>query len=159
MIAPEFIVSYNYRYILPKSIIDVVNGQAINLHISLLPYNKGSHPNVWSFLEDTPKGVTIHYIDEGIDTGDILIQREVYIDENRETLKSAYEILHHEIQMLFCENWQNVKNNSLISKLHQGGTIHFRREYQYFEPYIREKGWDTPIREFKARYQMDLKAC
>ena len=60
---------------------------------------------MWSFLEDTPKGVTIHYIDEGIDTGDIIVQKEVFIDEDKETLKSSYEILNKEIQALFKENW------------------------------------------------------
>ena len=64
------------------------------MHISLLPWNRGYHPNIWSFLEDTPKGVTIHYINEGIDTGDIIVQKEIVIDEDKETLKSSYEILH-----------------------------------------------------------------
>ncbi len=58
--APEWIISYNYKYLIPKTIIDAVNGNVINLHISLLPYNRGAYPNVWSFLEETPKGVTIH---------------------------------------------------------------------------------------------------
>ena len=62
-ITPEFIVSYNYKYILSKDIIDFVQGKIINLHISYLPWNRGAHPNVWSFLEETPKGITIHYID------------------------------------------------------------------------------------------------
>lgn len=153
-IKPEFIISYNYKYIIPKEIIDYVNGKAINLHISYLPYNRGSHPNVWSFLENTPKGVTIHYIDEGIDTGDIIIQKEVFIDENKETLKSSYEILHKEIQQLFKENWDKIKNGMIPRRPQSGkGSIHFKREFSLFEPFIKEKGWDTPIKELKERWK------
>lgn len=120
-ICPDLIISYNYKYLIPREVIDYVNGKAINLHIAYLPYNRGAHPNVWSFLEDTPKGVTIHYIDEGIDTGDIIVQREVFIDENKETLKSSYEILHREIQKLFKENWVKIRNGEINPMTQTGG--------------------------------------
>jgi methionyl-tRNA formyltransferase len=149
-ICPDMIISYNYKYIISKEIIDCVKGKAVNLHISLLPYNRGYHPNVWSFLEDTPKGVTIHYIDEGIDTGDIIVQKEVFIDEDKETLKSSYEILHKEIQALFKENWVKIRNNELTPKP-QGG-VHFKREITKYMEFIREKGWDTSIRGLKEQY-------
>ena len=38
------------------------------MHISYLPFNRGAHPNYWSFKDNSPKGVTIHFIDNGIDT-------------------------------------------------------------------------------------------
>ena len=49
----------------------------INLHISYLPYNRGAHPNFWSFVENTPSGVSIHQVDSGIDTGKIVIQKQI----------------------------------------------------------------------------------
>lgn len=127
-INPDFIISYNYRYIIPKEMIDFVHGKAINLHTSYLPFNKGSHPNIWSFLEDTPKGVTIHYIDEGIDTGDVILQKEVFIDGNKETLKSSYEILHREIQILFKENWDKIKKGKLMPQPQTGGGVYTSNE-------------------------------
>jgi methionyl-tRNA formyltransferase len=153
-IKPEFIVSYNYKYIISKEIINYVKGKAVNLHISYLPYNRGAHPNVWSFLEDTPKGVTIHYIDEGIDTGDILLQKEIFIDEEKETLKSSYNILHNEIQILFKENWQKIKEGKIESRKQIGkGSIHYKKDFILFEPLIMEKGWDTPIKELKEKWE------
>ena len=125
---PDFIVSYNYKYIISKEIIECVGGKAVNLHISLLPWNRSYHPNVWSFLDDTPKGVTIHYIDAGIDTGDIIIQKGVYIDEDKETLKSSYEILHREIQALFKENWNKIKNGEIAPQKQTGGGACTTRE-------------------------------
>ena len=153
-ISPEFIISYNYRFILPKEIIDYVIGKIINLHISYLPYNRGTHPNVWSYLENTPPGVTIHYIDEGIDTGDIILQKKVHIDEEKETLRSSYEILHREIKKLFKDNWEKIKRSDVIPVPQKGeGSFHYMRDAVKFEPLIKEKGWDTTIRELKEKYE------
>jgi methionyl-tRNA formyltransferase len=150
----EMIISYNYRYIISKDIIEFVNGRAINLHISCLPWNKGAYPNIWSFLEDTPKGVTIHIIDEGIDTGSILIQKEVYIDENTETLRSFYEKLHREIQKLFKRNWNDIKNEKLkLRPQDSKGSMHYVKDFKKIEHLISDKGWDIPIKEFKNRYK------
>lgn len=152
-IHPDFIVSYNYKYIISKVIIDCVNGRAINLHISYLPWNRGSYPNVWSFLEETPKGVTIHYIDEGIDTGDILLQKEIIINEEKETLSSSYEILHREIQGLFKENWYRIKNNAIVPKTQpRSGSLHLKKDMVKFEKCLGETGWNILIKKFKEQY-------
>ncbi|MEW6410568.1 MAG: formyltransferase family protein [Nitrospirota bacterium] len=146
-ISPDMVASYNYKYLISQKIIEHVKGNAINLHISLLPWNKGAYPNIWSFLEDTPKGVTIHYIDEGVDTGDIIVQKEVFIDENTETLKSSYEILHREIQTLFKENWSMIKNNKIISQPQTGGEACTLKENLQKSRHLSErKGW-IPLSE------------
>ena len=72
----KFIVSYGYSKIIKKDIIEVYKDSIINLHISFLPFNRGSHPNLWSFIEGTPSGITIHKINEGIDTGEILFRKK-----------------------------------------------------------------------------------
>lgn len=99
---PDLIVSYNYLSIISQDVITFMNGNIVNLHISYLPYNKGKHPNLWSILDGTPKGVTIHYIDAGLDTGDIIAQKELHIP-NSVTLKESYDQLQREIQSLFME--------------------------------------------------------
>lgn len=73
---PDFVVSHGYRHIIRREVLARLPDRIVNLHISLLPWNRGADPNVWSFLEDTPKGVTIHYVDERVDTGDIIAQKE-----------------------------------------------------------------------------------
>ncbi len=47
--AIDFIVIYGYRNIIKKPIIDQLKGRIVNLHISLLPWNRGADPNIWSF--------------------------------------------------------------------------------------------------------------
>lgn len=151
---PDLIISYNYRYILKQEILNIPKKGPINLHISYLPWNRGAHPNVWSFIDNTPKGVSIHYIDEGIDTGDILFQKEILIDENKETLKSSYEILHKEIQNLFKTHWLDIKAGKLQPKKQIGsGTIHYRKDANIFKKIIELRGWDIPINVFKKEIQ------
>lgn len=102
-----------------------MQGQIFNLHISLLPYNRGASPNFFSFIENTPKGVTIHQIDEGLDTGPILAQKELFFDESKETFASGYEKLILEIQMLFKENWSSIsdKNYQLYAQTQERRSI------------------------------------
>ncbi|MDP2400619.1 MAG: formyltransferase family protein, partial [Actinomycetota bacterium] len=96
----DFLISFGYRHIIPAAMLEPFGPRAINLHISLLPWNRGADPNLWSYLEDTPKGVTIHVLDEGLDTGPIVAQREV-ADDSDDTLRTSYERLTCEIIGLF----------------------------------------------------------
>jgi methionyl-tRNA formyltransferase len=104
----DFIISYGYRHILKKDILDLFPFRAINLHISFLPWNRGADPNYWSIVENTPKGVTIHYMDEGLDTGDIIDQVEVEFDDH-DTFATSYSKLHKEITNLFKKQWPYIK--------------------------------------------------
>lgn len=150
---PVLTISYNYRYIIPKDILNALNGRVINLHISLLPWNKGADPNVWSFLEETPKGVTIHLLEEGVDTGKILLQKEILFDEDKETLFSSYSILHEEIQKLFIENWQQIKCFDIVPIPQPvGGSRHTTKNFVKIRHILGDEGWNTSISEVKKRY-------
>lgn len=144
------VISYNYKYIIPLNILDLLPGRFINLHISLLPWNKGASPNLWSFLEDTPKGVSIHLIDKGIDTGDLLYQEEVVFNEEVETLASTYNHLHSTIQTLFKSHWLEIKSGTYkaLPQL-SGGSLHFIRDLATLKPIIDKAGWDVPIKVLK----------
>ena len=94
VITYDFIISFGYRHIIKKEIIDLFqDNNIINLHISYLPYNRGSDPNLWSILDNTPSGVSIHLLEKGLDTGDILVQKRVFFNEEIETLESSYNKL------------------------------------------------------------------
>ena len=49
----DWIISYGYKHIIQKEIIQAVKNPIINLHISYLPFNRGVHPNYWSFKEQS----------------------------------------------------------------------------------------------------------
>lgn len=82
-VQPKWVISYNYSYIVSKEIIALLHGHIVNLHASYLPWNRGASPNFWSFVEDTPKGVSIHFMDEGLDTGDLIAQEELVFEEKK----------------------------------------------------------------------------
>lgn len=72
---PDLIVTFKMSELLKKNILDIPNKGCINLHFSLLPKYRGSHPIFWTFYNyDLKPGVTVHYIDEGEDTGNIIYQ-------------------------------------------------------------------------------------
>jgi len=141
----DFIISYGYRYILKSNLLRKFSKRVINLHISLLPWNRGADPNLWSFLEDTPKGVTIHYIDEGIDTGDILAQQEIQSDPE-DTLRTSYERLSRAIETLFKIVWLNIRDRRLKGiPQPEGGSFHRLNDRINYE-YLLTEGWDTPVK-------------
>lgn len=87
---PDIIVSIYYRTIIKPRIIEMVNGKIFNAHTSLLPRNRGRSPIPWAiFTDDKWTGITYHYIDAGIDTGPIILQAAVQIDED-ETQTSLF---------------------------------------------------------------------
>ena len=109
----DYVISFGYKHIIKKDFIEHYQNRIINLHISYLPYNRGAHPNFWSFYDKTPSGVTIHYIDEGLDTGDILCQRKIDFDIDKLSFKETYDILINEIQTLFVKNFINIYHNKI----------------------------------------------
>ena len=143
----NFLISYGYRYVLKKEILDLFPNRAINLHISYLPYNRGSDPNFWSFIDGTPKGVTIHYLDEGVDTGDIIVQKEVVFDSlETETLASSYQKLHTEIQNLFFQNWESIKSQRCSRRPQVGNsTVHKEKDKEALLHLIEKDGWNTKL--------------
>jgi len=140
----DFIVSYGYQYLLKPDILDLYPRKVVNLHISYLPWNRGKDPNMWSFLEDTPKGVSIHRIDPNIDTGDILAQEEVPY-ESEDTLRTSYDRLSERIENLFMRVWPDIRSGSAeCFAQSSGGSFHLAREKATVE-HLLHKGWDTPV--------------
>ena len=82
-----------YGLILPKAVLDIFPKGVINIHASLLPRWRGAAP-IQRAIEagDKKSGVTIMRVDEGLDTGDMLLKGEVEIDEN-----TTGEILHDKL--------------------------------------------------------------
>lgn len=92
---PELIVVVAYGKILPKNIIDFPKYGCINVHGSLLPKYRGAAPIQWSIINgDSIAGITTMYMNEGLDTGDILLQSKVFIgdDETSEELKARLSV-------------------------------------------------------------------
>ena len=92
-LAPELIVVVAYGRILPKDILDVPPLGCVNVHASLLPQYRGSAPINWAMLNgDTETGVSIMYMAEELDAGDVILTAKTPIDPE-EDLPSLWDRL------------------------------------------------------------------
>lgn len=153
---PSFVVSFNYRHLISAEVLELLPGRVINLHTSLLPFNRGSAPNFFSFYENTPKGVTIHLMDSGLDTGDILCQKELSFEEDKETFASTYDKLLEEMVRLFRENWADIREGRLAPRRQEGqGTYHRMRDLEAIQQ-IHPFSWADNIAGWKKCLQEEM---
>ena len=81
-LAPDSIIVVAYGQILSRKILQIPSKGCINVHASLLPSYRGAAPIHWAVMRgETRTGVTTMLMDEGLDTGDMLLQREVHISD------------------------------------------------------------------------------
>ena len=121
-----------YGKILPKAILDIPKYKSWNAHASLLPRWRGAAPIQWSILEgDEFTGVGIMKMEEGLDTGDVLVEKQIKI-ANEENLKSLTKRLSDLSAELFLKAISEIEknkkgdiNNSLIRQKD------FQRELKY----------------------------
>ena len=141
------IISFGYRHILRKEVIRTAQKPIVNLHISLLPFNRGAHPNFWAWVERTPHGVSLHEIDAGLDTGPIIEQRKVQFDDDRITLRDSQSRLVSEIESLFEEVFPKwIANQVTLTPQEGAGTAHKSRDLPEWVH------WDMQAKEARDRY-------
>lgn len=149
--AYDAVISFGYRHILKPDTLATAKRPVINLHIAYLPYNRGAHPNFWSWIDGTPAGVTLHEIDPGIDTGPIVAQREMQIEPEGLTFRETYEMLYKEIEALFLDHCSDILDNTYkATPQTQAGTYHRVADLPDWM-----NTWDMPITDAIARYHND----
>ena len=145
----DLVISFGYRYIINRNTIKSLNCPIFNLHISYLPYNRGAHPNFWSFYDDTPKGVSIHLVDQGIDTGNLLSQRYIKFNHEDDTFEKTYNILISGIENLFLENLDKILYEKWNTFPQKGiGSYHSKNDLPNDF-----SGWSSNIKEELDRLQ------
>jgi methionyl-tRNA formyltransferase len=105
---PDLIISVNFDQIFKKEIINIPGKGCINIHASLLPKYRGRAPLNWAILKgEKETGVTVHYINEGIDTGKIILQEKIdikkidYIDDILKKVKERYpEMINKAVDLI-----------------------------------------------------------
>ena len=97
---PDLVVLAGFMKVLPANFVAALKGKLINIHPSLLPEFKGAHAVRDALRAGATKtGVTIHYVDEGVDTGEIIVQSEVAIEPNdtEAGLHERIKMVEHEL--------------------------------------------------------------
>ena len=91
---PDLIVIADYRYLLPESILALAKLGAVNFHPSILPKYRGRAPINWAILKGEKElGLTVHFVDRGVDTGDIIAQEQLVLSEAQD-VGDALEMLY-----------------------------------------------------------------
>lgn len=139
-LAPDVLVVADYRYLLPTEILALAPHGAINFHPSLLPAYRGRAPINWAILHgETDLGLTMHVIDEGMDTGDVVAQRR-YTLNDKEDVNDAL----HKLYPLYRE-----LTRELISALTNGGPPRIPQDHTKATKFPRRRPEDGSI-DFSA---------
>ena len=151
----DFIISFGFRKIIKENILKKLKKPIFNIHLSYLPFNRGAHPNFWSFIENTPAGISIHVIDRGIDTGNIILRKKININiklKKFSTFKKTYNFLFFEAEKLFKKNFNKIYKNKYkkISSNYKG-TFHYKKDLPKWM-----KNWNVNISLAKKIYQCKL---
>jgi methionyl-tRNA formyltransferase len=114
----------------------------LNLHPAFLPYNRGWHTPSWAILDGTSAGATLHFMDTGVDTGDIVARSEVRVHPE-DTANSLYRRLKQEEVRLFKNEWPRIFNETFvrIPQKPNEGTLHRRSDL--FEPEVQRLDLDV----------------
>jgi methionyl-tRNA formyltransferase len=131
LLGPEVLLSAGYPYILNSEVLSICKYN-INIHPTLLPKYRGA-ATTWYIIAngETEGGVTIHFIDEGMDTGDIIAQDRFELTKF-DTLKSY---------MRKAEEMENILLARCIKKLDEGNLLGYVQDEDLASEYHEKRTW------------------
>jgi len=164
-LAPDVIVVMAYGQILPRAVLEIPKIACLNLHASLLPRWRGAAPIQAAIAAgDRETGMTVMYMDEGLDTGDILLQRKIDISpsETGATLHDrlaqiAPEALLESLRLLAAGNAPRIPQDQALAtyapKLNrEAGRLNWNESVEVIERKIRAYNpWPGAFTEFSGR--------
>lgn len=137
----DWVISYGHRELIREPWLTRYKDHLVNLHIGYLPWNRGAHPNVWAWADGSPHGVTIHHIDKGLDTGDIINRQKIEMSPD-DTLASSYSKLREAMVELFALTWPMIRSGKAPRVPQIGkGSYHRAAEFELIDL---PEGWETP---------------
>lgn len=145
-IAPDMIVTAAFGQILSKEILDIPPMGCLNVHASLLPKYRGAAPIQWAIIKgETQSGVTIMYMNEGLDTGDTICAVAVPVGEDM-TGGQLYDTLAQIGADLLVKVLNDIENGNAMR------TPQNETEASYYPPLSKELGridWTKPAVEIR----------
>jgi folate-dependent phosphoribosylglycinamide formyltransferase PurN len=156
----DFMVLHGYAPIIKTPVVSAYRYKIVNLHNTFLPWGRGLMGNVWSFFEDTPKGVSLHFVDTGVDSGKIIAREQVELSMDL-TLKSSWTRLMDRLERLFMDQWERIVSGNCEpvpqDSLGNAGSFHNRRLSNQLLSIV-GRDWNTPVKrifELGLEYRRD----
>lgn len=118
-----------WPYIIDEKLIDMPKIGALNFHPSYLPHNRGKHYNFWALVEEAPFGVSLHFVEKSIDSGDIAFQSRISTSWE-DTGETLYRKAQSAILNLFKECFPIIKEKEIPRQPQdlQQGSFHLAGE-------------------------------
>lgn len=128
---PDAVVAAGFRHIVPEEVLEIPSEGCINVHPGYLPHARGFNPNVWSIVEGLPAGATVHYMDPGVDTGDVIARRRVETTFD-DTGRSLYRRIERASVDLFEAIWPDVESGEVeaTEQTDAEATYHYRSDFE-----------------------------
>lgn len=147
---PDVVVASGFTHIVPPETLEIPPNGCINLHPGYLPHARGYFPNIWSIIDDLPPGATLHYMDEHIDTGDI-IGRERVKKLFRDNGKDVYQRIEQKAIELFKQEWPAVEDGRVetIKNQEENANLYLKDDFEQ----IRQI---DPTETYQAKELIDL---
>ncbi len=124
----DYLLSVHYPHKFPLEVLGLPAIGTLNLHPAFLPYNRGWHTPSWAILDKTPFGASLHWVDDGIDTGDIALRREIAVTP-ADTAHGLYQRVLRLEEELLREAVPLMMQKRLPRQPQEpGGTTHVRRD-------------------------------
>ncbi len=116
---PDLLISIAGNQIFKRGVIELAPKGCLNLHTALLPKYRGLMPSFWVLKnEETETGVSVFFVDEGIDSGDILVQKRIPIDAAttqqgliKQSKRMGMDAIVEAIELIYSGNYQLIPND------------------------------------------------
>lgn len=124
----QLVISIHCKQLFPSALVKAV--RCVNVHPGFNPFNRGWYPQVFSIINGLKAGVTIHEMDEQLDHGPIIVQKE-YTIEPWDTSGSAYAKIMALERELVLEHFVNIRDRKYTAtKPASEGNLNLKREFE-----------------------------
>jgi methionyl-tRNA formyltransferase len=123
----DLVISLHCQQLFPKKLHESV--RCVNIHPGYNPYNRGWYPQAFSIINKLPAGVTIHEINDNIDDGDIIVQKQIKLEETDTSFEGYNKILELEKQMIKEYLPLIISGKYKTSKPTEKGNLNFKEDY------------------------------
>ena len=138
----HYVVGIHFPSIVPPEVLALPREGVLNLHPAFLPWNRGWHTPSWAILDGTPAGATLHFMDAGVDSGEVVHQRKLEVSP-ADTANTLYARMKELELDVFREAWPALAAGRVRRRAQRGeGSVHRRAEL--FAPDVQRLELDRP---------------
>lgn len=151
-ISPDLIIKDKYHFPVEDEVF-TLGIDLLNFIPAFLPHNKGKNSNLWSFIDDTPKGGSIYLMRDNHQTMDLVKRFKVELKDD-DTLKTSFDKIYSEIYRHFEIEWTKIKAGKItFLRLETGdGSYHTPEQTDPFMASL-EQGYDTKVGDVRTLWE------